>query len=78
MITIYGKSACPFCTKAKVFCEMNGIAYDYHSIDDNPALRDMIIAHGMTSVPCVFDGAELIGGYQHLVDYFEIWDDALT
>lgn len=70
MITIYGKSACPFCVKAKEFCEQKGIAYEYISLEGNETLRDMMRAAGMRTVPCVFEGENLIGGYDSLVEKF--------
>jgi len=69
MIHIYGKKQCPFCQKAHEYCEANNIPYTYYSLDDTPELRDIIIATGMRTVPCIFDGKELIGGYEDFVDW---------
>lgn len=71
MLTIYGRSYCPSCTKAITYCKTNDIPYTYHSLDDTPALRDIIINAGMETVPCIFDGENLIGGYVDLVDWHE-------
>lgn len=72
-LTIYGKKNCPFCIKAIKLCEDHSIDYDYHSLDDAPKLRDIIIQSGMRTVPCIFEGSKLIGGYQELKQELELF-----
>lgn len=71
MLTIYGKSRCPFCTKSTTYCKTNNLTYEYHSLDDFPSLRDIVVQAGMSTVPCIFDGENLIGGYTDLVTWHE-------
>lgn len=68
-IKIYTTTHCPFCTRAKELLESNGIAYKAIDLSDNPeellALKERT---GMRTVPQIFIGDELIGGFQELAE----------
>jgi glutaredoxin len=67
MLTVYSKSNCPFCDRAKVLLENKGIAYTTISVEEDPDARQHLLDMGLRSVPQIFNGTTLIqGGYQGL------------
>lgn len=72
MIIIYGKTACPFCTKAKQLCEMRGYDYEYKQLGEDFE-REFILETfpGARTFPqIVVDGLK-VGGYDHFATYIE-------
>lgn len=66
--TLYSKDNCSFCVRAKVLLEQQGI--DYELIDltgDIDAQRDLAERTGRMTMPQIFAGDELIGGFEDLV-----------
>jgi glutaredoxin len=72
-MVIYGKEVCPFCVKAKKFCDEQEMEYRYIDIEKELEHRQTVIDAGMRSVPCIFDGDELIGGYSELIAMYGIF-----
>lgn len=67
MITIYTKSACTFCDRAKSLLESRGVAYNTINLEQQPDARDFLVDQGLRSVPQIFNGTTLLqGGYQGL------------
>jgi glutaredoxin len=65
MLTIYSKSNCPFCDRAKALIESKGIEYKTISIEEDQDARQHLLDMGLRSVPQIFNGTTLIqGGYQ--------------
>ena len=65
MLTVYSKSNCPFCDRAKVLLENKGIEYKTISVEEDPDARQHLLDMGLRSVPQIFNGDTLIqGGYQ--------------
>lgn len=64
-IEIYGKSNCVFCTRAKRMCDENNLAYVYYNIEEDPARLAEFDTRtlGATTVPQIFIGDTLIGGF---------------
>lgn len=73
MLKIYGRPKCPYCTLAISFCDDKGLEYEYVNIKEYPEGRNIIHNAGMTTVPCIFDGNDLIGGYDDLVDTYDLF-----
>ena len=72
MITIYGKPACPFCDKAKAFCEMNGFAYEYKSLGTDYTKEELLENFpGARTVPQIRINGTVIGGFDKLGPYLE-------
>ncbi|MEM6603925.1 MAG: glutaredoxin 3 [Pseudomonadota bacterium] len=67
-ITIYTKSTCPFCVKAKSLLDSKNVTYTEYDIGKQPELRDDMIskANGKTTVPQIFIGEKHIGGCDDL------------
>lgn len=66
-VTIYTKGYCPFCDRAKDLFKRKGITYDEISLDGKPeAFTELKMKTGMMTVPQIFIGDQLVGGYQEL------------
>lgn len=78
-ITIFGKEACPFCTKAKELSEElksknSGIEYvyiDIHKEGITKADLQKTIGHEVSTVPQIFIDKEYIGGYREFANRIE-------
>lgn len=68
MLTVYSKSNCPFCDKAKYLLEQKGIPFQEVRVDLDPAAREFIVGAGHRTVPQIYkDGKVFVeGGYQGL------------
>jgi len=65
MITVYSKSNCPFCDRAKALLESKGVEYTTVSIEEDQDARQHLLDMGLRSVPQIFNGTTIIpGGYQ--------------
>lgn len=66
--TLYSKDNCSFCIRAKHLLDQQGIEYEYvdlsGDIDAQIALAERT---GRTTMPQIFAGDELIGGFEDLV-----------
>lgn len=66
-VTIYTKDYCPFCDRAKDLLKRKGVAFEEIQLDDKPeeftALKQRT---GMMTVPQIFIGDQLVGGYTEL------------
>lgn len=63
-VEIYTKGHCPYCHRAKGLLEQKGISFTEYRIDENPELRDPMIAraNGGYTVPQIFINDQHIGG----------------
>ena len=72
MIQIYGKPACPSCTKAKQFCESNQLKYEYKSLGTDYTREELLEQFPTArTVPQIIINSQKIGGYENLVKYVE-------
>ena len=72
MIYIWGKPACPSCTKAKMFCEQRGFAFEYKELGKDFE-REQVLAEfpeARTFPQIVVNGTK-IGGWDQLKTYVE-------
>tara|TARA_B110001454_G_scaffold191351_1_gene190993 strand:- start:1953 stop:2243 length:291 start_codon:yes stop_codon:yes gene_type:complete len=69
MITIYTKTVCPYCVKAKNFLEINGLEYETINIEEDREGRNFLVDGGYRAVPQLFVGKTLLvkGGANELV-----------
>ncbi|USO01166.1 MAG: glutaredoxin 3 [Alphaproteobacteria bacterium] len=67
-VTIYSKSVCPYCVRAKALFDKIGIAYNEVRIDLHEEKRDEMLqkSNGSTTVPQIFIGDKHIGGCDEL------------
>ena len=71
-LIIYSKNNCPFCEQAKALLKSKNIDFKEINIETNAAGRDILVEHGLRSVPQIFDGELLIGGFDKLKDWVAI------
>jgi len=74
-ITVFSKKNCKWCGLAKKLLRSKGISFTEVKIPDKISKEEFqYIAEKYDTrptVPKVFKGPKLIGGYEDLVDYFE-------
>ena len=66
-VTVYSTMYCPYCRMAESLLDSLGV--DYKKVDlthDRGALADLKRRTGMRTVPQIFVGDELIGGFDDL------------
>lgn len=69
-IEIYGQSGCGYCKRAVEFCEIHALPFIYRNIENRADRLEMFRrnSHAQT-VPQIFIGDRLIGGYDNLSAY---------
>lgn len=72
MIKIYGKPACPSCTKAKTFCESRQLKFEYLQLDKD-FTRDELFEQFPTArtFPQIIVGGNKVGGYEQMIEYID-------
>ena len=72
MIIIFGKPACPSCTKAKQLCEMRGYDYEYRELGKDFE-REYILEEfpGARTFPQIVINGQKIGGFENMAKYIE-------
>jgi glutaredoxin len=66
--TVYGRMGCSFCVRAKLLLEQTGAEVEYVDLSEHiDEQRTLSERTGMYTMPQVFVGDELIGGYDDLV-----------
>jgi len=73
-ITIYSKSNCVFCTKAKTLLKNLGLEYEEKTLEgdfnSDPTKLIEDIGKNVRTMPQIKIDGELIGGYNQLVEHF--------
>lgn len=69
-ITVYTTDYCPYCTAAKDFFKRRNLAFEEIDVSDFEEKAKLKARTGMRTVPQIFIGDELIGGFQELM----AWD----
>lgn len=66
-VTIYSKDYCSYCIFAKNLLDSANISYEEIDITRKPEnIYELMKKSGMRTVPQIFIGEELIGGYDEL------------
>lgn len=69
--TIYTKTTCPYCVQAKRLIDGKGDAYHELVLGQDVDREDLLErAPGAKTVPQIFLGDELIGGYTELAEWY--------
>jgi len=72
MITIYGKPACPSCTKAKALCETRQYKFEYKQLDVDFTREELFETFPTArTFPQIIVGNEKVGGYEQMVEYID-------
>lgn len=68
-VTVYSKDYCPYCDRAKSLLESKGVAFEAIELQDQPAeFQKLKERTGLMTVPQIFIGEQLIGGYSDMAD----------
>ncbi|WP_166268587.1 GrxA family glutaredoxin [Marinobacter caseinilyticus] len=73
-VTIFGRSSCGFCTRAKELCEIKDIPFRYIDIVEegiSKADLEKTIGKPVATVPQIFVGQEHIGGFDQFSTYID-------
>ena len=72
MIYIWGKPACPSCTKAKALCEKYNYSYEYRELGKDFE-REEVLAEfpEARTFPQIVIGGVKVGGYEQMLKYIE-------
>jgi glutaredoxin len=72
MIHIWGKPACPSCTKAKMLCEQRGYQFEYLEMGKD-FTREAVLTEfpEARTFPQIVVGGQKVGGYEQFVKYIE-------
>lgn len=67
-VTVYTMNYCPYCERAKALLKQKGIPFEEIKVaDDDDAAWDALEKRsGMKTMPQIWAGEELIGGYREL------------
>ncbi|WP_439136211.1 glutaredoxin 3 [Pseudomaricurvus sp.] len=67
-VTLYTTRYCPFCVRAKGLLDHKAVAYTDISVDNNPELRqEMMAKSGRRTVPQIWVGEHHVGGCDELM-----------
>ncbi|GAB3112696.1 glutaredoxin 3 [Aestuariicella hydrocarbonica] len=67
-VTLYTTRYCPYCVRAKALLDFKSAAYTDISVDNNPALRqEMMAKSGRHTVPQIWVGDVHVGGCDELM-----------
>ena len=72
MIEIWGKTQCPHCEQAKMFCETRQYNYVYKQLDVDFTREEVLEAFpGARTFPQIKVNGEIVGGFDKLASYIE-------
>lgn len=72
--TMITKNNCPWCEKAEALFKERGLGYVKLNIDDNllgPSYRKILKRDNLKTVPQIYNGFNLIGGYTDFKAYVD-------
>ncbi len=65
-IRIYTTKICPYCISAKRLLEARKLSYEEVNVSDPKARVELSEKSGMRTVPVIYIGEELVGGFTEL------------
>jgi len=67
-IVVYTMNHCPYCERAKALLKQKGLAFEEIKLadDDDAAWEALEKRSGMKTMPQIFSGNDLVGGYSDL------------
>lgn len=66
---VYGAEGCDYCTKATALLKERGLTYRYVDVRSDPRTFYWFKSTGLKTVPQVYKGELLIGGYSQLEEW---------
>ncbi len=69
-VVVYTMDHCPYCERAKQLLTQRGVAYQEVRVpeEDDAAWDDLFKKSGMRTMPQIFAGEKLIGGFTELAE----------
>ena len=68
-VTVYSKDYCPYCDRAKALLKSKGVPFEAIELQDHPGEFEKLKARtGLMTVPQIFIGEKLIGGYSDMAE----------
>lgn len=67
-VKIYTAAYCPFCRRAKSLLQAKGIPYEEIDVSDTDAKQALKQRTGWPTVPQIFIGDRMIGGFEELAE----------
>ncbi len=67
-VTVYSKDYCPYCDRAKALLKSKGVAFEAIELVDPREFAKLREKTGMMTVPQIFIGEKLIGGFSEMAD----------
>ncbi len=72
MIHIWGKPACPSCTKAKMLCEQRGYQFEFLEMGKDCTIEAVLTEFPEArTFPQIVVGGQKVGGFEQFVKYIE-------
>ena len=72
MITIYSKTTCSFCDKAKELLDIKGLKYKEKIVGTDITKQSLLeLVPTAKTVPQIFNNSEYIGGFSELKKWLE-------
>lgn len=68
-LRVYGAQWCSFCKKTKDFLETKGVDFTFVDIDQEVEQSKLLLYKNLKTIPQVFKGGTLIGGYKDTVKH---------
>ena len=66
-VKVYSKSHCPYCVKAKQLLKSKSVPFQEIDLTNDSATQDKLVQEtGWQTVPMIFIGGKLIGGFDNL------------
>jgi glutaredoxin 3 len=66
-VRVYTTTYCPYCTRAKALLDRKGVPYEEIDLTgDDEAREKLVETTGMRTVPQIFVGETLVGGFTDL------------
>lgn len=66
MVIVYTTASCPYCHAAKDLLKRKGIAFKEVDVSEDSDFEDLVKKTGWKTVPQIFIGKKMIGGFQEL------------
>jgi glutaredoxin 3 len=74
---VYSKTVCPYCVQAKSLLKSKGIEFTEINIEEDLTGREFLVEQGLRSVPQIYDGENLIGGFDKLQTWLQLKEQSL-
>jgi glutaredoxin 3 len=66
-VTLYSKTYCPYCDRAKALLAAKGVAFEEINLEGKPdEMQALVKQTGMRTVPQIFINGKLVGGFTDL------------